>query len=135
MQFPDTILANGLLIVHFLWAIWMVAGVLLTVVGFWWVRFWRWTAFRTAHLVGLVITGSTPLWSGGICPLTVWEWRFRAGQMPGERESFIVYWIRELLFYDVDPLALSLVSSAAALFVVIMYAVRPPWKAKRAQSG
>ena len=135
MNEQNTFLADLILVIHFSWAAWMVVGIVLTIFGFWWKRFWRWAVFRTAHLVGMLLTGSTPLWAAGVCPLTEWEWQLRQGAIPVEREPFLIHWIRELLFYDVEPITLALVSGAAAIFVCVMYVVRPPWKAKRLQSA
>ena len=124
--------ADFLLVIHFAWAAWMVSGVAVAVLGFRWHRFWQWRIFRTAHLIGLVATASTPLWPSGTCPLTVWEWELRAepsaAAQPG---SFIIHWLHEALYWDVDPVILSLTGAAAALFTVVMFFLRSPWKRYR----
>jgi hypothetical protein len=124
--------ADFILVVHFAWAAWMVSGVAVAVLGFRWHRFWRWRIFRTAHLFGLIATASTPLWPSGTCPLTIWEWELRAepstAAQPG---SFIIHWLHEALFWDVDPVILSLISAAAALFTVVMFFLRSPRKMYR----
>lgn len=121
--------ANLILIAHFTWAVWMIAGVVLAVAGFRWRRLWQWRVFRFAHLTGLVGTATVPFWAEGICPLTTWEWTLRppTGRLGGD-DSFIIHWVRETLFLDVDPLILSLVTGAAALATLVIFIFRPPWR-------
>ena len=122
--------ADLLLALHFAWAVWMVAGIFLAFLGFWKSRFWTWKAFRVSHLIGLIGTATVPLWSNGLCPLTIWEYDLRvaagqtAGSMPGE--SFLIHWMREILFIDVDPLILSILTGALALGTVIIFIWHPP---------
>lgn len=126
-------LANLILIVHFAWAIWMVCGVILALLGFRWPRLWEWKIFRTAHLIGLVATATTPLWPGGTCPLTIWEWELRGGGAV-EPHSFIIHWLDKLLFWNVNPVILSLISALGALATVVIFIFRPPWRKYRAAS-
>jgi hypothetical protein len=124
-----TALANILLVIHFAWALWMVSGVLIALLGFLWSRLWTWRRFRIAHLIGLVLTATTPLWPGGTCPLTIWEWQLRAAGSPvTQPESFIIHWIREVLFWDVDPAILTMISATGAAAAAILFFFRPPWK-------
>ncbi len=125
----DTVLANVILIVHFAWAAWMISGVVLALLGFRWPRLWKWKVFRTAHLIGLVATATTPFWPGNTCPLTIWEWKLRGdGTGIAEPHSFIIHWLDKLLFWNVDPLILSLVSALGALATVVIFITRSPWK-------
>jgi len=126
----DTFWANTILVIHFLWAAWMIAGILLAYLGFLLPRLWKWIIFRTAHLVGLVATATTPFWADGLCPLTRWEWQLRHSATVSATgdESFIIHYIRELLFVDVDPQTLSLITGALTLSTVIIYFLRPPWR-------
>jgi hypothetical protein len=127
--------ADLILIAHFLWAVWMISGVGLALAGFRWPRFWRWRVFRITHLIGLLATATVPIWAAGICPLTTWEWgRRSAGPGPGSAaspESFLARILEELLYLDVDPLVLSLVTAAGALVTVVIFVLHPP---RRAQS-
>jgi hypothetical protein len=122
------------LIVHFIWAGWMVLGVVLAIAGFRWPGLWRWRVFRIAHLAGLLVTATVPLWGKGICPLTRWEWQLRnaesgQGAVPAA-ESLLERAIKELLYLDVDPLVLSLVIAAGAFVTVLIFVFRPPWGAR-----
>ena len=95
------LLADGILVVHALIVLFVIAGLVLTVAGGY--RDWRWTrnpGFRLAHLatIGVVVAQA---WLGRLCPLTVWEAELRraAGQAFHEH-GFIQYWVGRLLFYD-----------------------------------
>ena len=95
------VLANGLLLVHVLFIIFVVGGILLILVGgikqWAWIRNW-W--FRVVHLgcISIVVAQS---WLGLICPLTNLEMRFRlqAGTALYEG-SFIQYWLQRFLYYQ-----------------------------------
>lgn len=128
-------LMDAILVVHFIWAGWMILGVVLAIAGFRWTRLWRWKVFRIAHLAGLLGTATVPLWGGGICPLTRWEWDLRtpAGGSGPAAESFLARAIREILYVDVDPLLLSLATGAGALVTLLIFVFRPPWGMRQAQ--
>ncbi len=125
-------LANFILLIHFTWAVWMISGIVLAFLGFRWPRLWEWKVFRTAHLIGMIATATTPFWPGGTCPLTIWEWELRGGEATGaEPHSFLIHWLDKLLFWDVNPLILSFISAAGALATVVIFIIRPPWKKYR----
>lgn len=124
-----------LLVAHFLWAGWMVAGFLFSLAGFKCRWFWRLRFFRTAHLIGLVVTASVPLWNKGICPLTEWEWESRGGTLgEGADSSFILRFMHDVLYLDVSPAVLSITTALAAALTLWIYIAHPPWE-KRSKSG
>jgi hypothetical protein len=91
------LLADLILVVHFLFVAFVVGGLALVWAGApcgWrWVRNW-W--FRAAHLAAILFVAIEA--PGGImCPLTVWEdtLRGRSGET-----GFIERWLHGLLFYD-----------------------------------
>lgn len=123
------VLADTLLAIHFFWAIWMVAGVALALAGFRWPRLWTWRAFRIAHLLALLGTATVPIWSAGVCPLTIWEWSLRsvAGESASAAaEPFLRYWVRELLFLDVSPALLSVFAALGAVVTLGVFIWHPP---------
>jgi hypothetical protein len=94
-------MADAILIVHFLVAAYIVLGLaavwLGAALGWGWVRN-PW--FRWLHLAAIVfVAGEAVL--GFACPLTVWEDMLRGGRgMDGGAESFVARWVRTLLFYQ-----------------------------------
>ena len=95
------IAADAILILHVLFVVFVVFGLVLIFIG----KFlsWRWVRnrwFRLLHLagIGIVVLQS---WLGLICPLTIWEMELRAqaGQFVYEG-SFITHWLNDLLYYD-----------------------------------
>lgn len=125
---------GAILIVHFIWAGWMIAGVALAVAGFHWPGLWRRRVFRIAHLAGLLATATVPIWGGGICPLTRWEGHLRAmaagSGSASVSESFLARAISDLLYLDIDPVVLSVVTAAGALVTLLIFVLRPPWGAE-----
>jgi hypothetical protein len=102
-------LANLVLIAHFLLVAFVVVGLLLVLLGgllrWQWIRnFW----FRAAHFALVVIIVLESVF-GIVCPLTTWEKNLRElageeGLVELERQGFIVYYARKILFFP-DALA------------------------------
>lgn len=93
--------ADLVLLVHFLFVVFIVFGLLLIFVGK--LRNWRWVRnpwFRMAHMLGIAVV-VVQSWFGVICPLTIWEMalRTRAGEL-AYQGSFISHWLGELLYYE-----------------------------------
>ena len=90
-------MADVLLIVHFLIAAFIVGGLLLVWIGA--ALSWRWVRnpwFRYAHLGAIAFVAAEAV-LGVMCPLTVWEDMLRGGV---RAESFVARWVRALLFYQ-----------------------------------
>lgn len=119
-------MANFILILHFLWAVWMIAGVFIAGLVFLVPPFRKLRLFRRAHLVGILITATVPLWGGGICPLTRFEEYFDKSQY--EDHGFLIHWMGEILYLDVDPVVISLVTAGAAVLTIISIIRHPPKK-------
>jgi hypothetical protein len=89
-------MADALLVVHFLIAAFVVAGLVLVWIGaplgWGWVRN-QW--FRYLHLGAIGFVAAEAL-LGIACPLTVWEDLLRGGVRP---ESFVARWVHRLLYY------------------------------------
>ena len=121
------IAADAILLIHVLFVVFVVFGLLLIFAG----KFltWRWVhnfSFRLTHLVaiGVVVLQS---WLGAICPLTVWEMNLRelAGDSVYEG-SFIAHWLQTLLYYRAAEWVFALLYTLfAALVIASWYWVRP----------
>lgn len=121
------LLADVVLVLHTLFVLFVVGGLLLTLLGWW--RGWDWTRnlwFRLLHLgaIGFVVLEA---WFGVPCPLTVLESRLRllAGSS-GYSVSFIGYWLQRLVFYEAEPWVFAAVYTAFALLVVAVFVFHPP---------
>jgi polyferredoxin len=91
------LLADTLLVAHFLIAVFMVGGLVLVWLGE--ALGWRWTRnpwFRYLHLGAIAFVAAEAL-AGVACPLTVWEDLLRGGLQP---ESFVARWVQRLLYYQ-----------------------------------
>jgi polyferredoxin len=90
------VIADALLVVHFLIAAFIVGGLPLIWLGA--ARRWRWVRnpqFRYLHLAAIAIVALEAL-LGVACPLTVWEDLLRGGLRP---ESFVGRWVYAALYY------------------------------------
>ena len=119
--------ADILLLMHALFVLFVICGLLLIVAG----RFlsWRWIRnpwFRLTHLVciGVVVVQS---WFGVVCPLTTWEMALRrhAGEVAYDG-SFIAYWLSKFLYYQLPGWVFVVAYTLFGLLVLASwYWVRP----------
>ncbi len=129
---PTALLADLVLLLHVGVVLFVVAGLPLIVggnlAGWRWVNHW-W--FRLAHLLAIAIVVAES-WLGIACPLTTLEaWlRSRAGQ-PVQVESFIGYWMRWLLYYDLPPWMFIAAYTAFGLAVLLAWRRFPPSSRRR----
>jgi hypothetical protein len=119
--------ADAVLVLHVAFVAFVVAGLLLVLIGkpmgWGWVRNPR---FRIAHVVaiGVVVLQS---WIGVICPLTTIEMalRKRAGDAvyPG---TFVSHWLESLLYYRAPPWVFAVCYTAfGGLVILSWFWVRP----------
>ncbi len=120
-------LADGVLLVHTAYVVFVVGGQLLIVAG--WVRGWRWTqrfVFRLLHLlaIGLVMLEA---WIGAVCPLTVLEnfLRSKSGDIV-YTPSFISHRLERLIFSSAPGWLFTLVYTSFTVMVVLTWLAYPP---------
>lgn len=129
-------LANAVLLSHVGIVLFIIGGLLLTLLGA--ALRWRWVKnfwFRALHLAGIFYI-VMEAWLGIVCPLTTLElWlRKQAGQTVYEGD-FIAHWMSQIMFYDAPPwVFIAAYSGFAALVLLSWFLVRPalPWRARRA---
>jgi hypothetical protein len=116
-------LADVLLVTHFLIAGFIVGGLVLVWLGagcgWTWVRN-PW--FRYLHVAAVVFVAAEAL-LGIACPLTVWEDLLRGGVRP---ESFVGRWVQRLLFYRAPEWIFSAAYVAWAAATLITLRAVPP---------
>lgn len=122
-----SLLADIILLIHAAFVLFVVAGQVLVLLGWW--RRWGWVHnpwFRLAHLlaIGYVVMEA---WLGITCPLTVWEYELR--RMAGEsvhEMSFIAYWVQYFLFYTAPEWVFVLIYTAFGALVLATFVGCPP---------
>ena len=129
MEHVYQIMADGVLLLHVLFVVFVLTGQLLIVLGAYqgwaWIRN-RW--FRIFHLGAIVIV-VTQSWVSLICPLTVLEMRLRVLAGQGQYEgSFIQFWLERLLYYEAPAWVFISVYTVFGLFVVMTWFWFPPHK-------
>ncbi len=116
-------LADAILVLHFLIVAFIVGGLVLTwigaLAGWAWIRN-RW--FRYLHLAAIVFVAAEALF-GVVCPLTVWEDMLRGGARP---ESFVGRWVRQLLFYRAPEWVFTTLYAAWAAATLLTLRFVPP---------
>ena len=121
------IAADLLLVVHTLFVLFVILGLVLILVGG--VRGWPWVRspwFRLGHLlaIGIVVAQA---WLGAICPLTILEMtlRSRAGDAVYSG-SFIAHWMGTLLYHEAPPWVFATCYTAFGLLVVASWIIVRP---------
>jgi len=122
------LLADIILIIHFLFVLFVVGSVPLIWIGarLGW-RFVRNMRFRLAH-VGAIVFVSMESMAGMVCPLTLLEDLLR--QSPTDT-SFIQRWLHRILFYDVPEGVLTVLYLTFAILVAITFKLVPPSRYSR----
>ena len=117
------LLADIILIIHFLFVLFVVGSVPLIWIGarLGW-RFVRNMPFRLAH-VGAIVFVSMESMAGMVCPLTLLEDLLR--QSPTDT-SFIQRWLHRILFYEVPEGVLTVLYLMFAILVAITFKFVPP---------
>jgi hypothetical protein len=125
-------LANSVLVLHVGIVVFVVAGLVLVVVGN--LRQWRWVNqlwFRLMHLAAIAIVVAES-WFGVTCPLTTLEMSLRAKAHAATYSgSFVEHWLQRLLYYNAPPWAFSLGYSLFALLVIASWWYFPPASKRR----
>lgn len=111
--------ADAVLLLHTLFVIFVVIGLVLLFVGK--ARSWSWVRnpwFRVAHLLAITII-VVQSWFGVICPLTSLEMalRSRAGDAV-YTGSFIAHWLESILYYQAPPWVFMVCYSVFGVLVV-----------------
>lgn len=117
------LLADLILVIHFSFVLFVVAGLPLVWIGA--ARGWRWVrnrGFRIAHLAAILFVSAEAA-AGIWCPLTLWEDALRGAA--GEC-SFVARWIHAVLFYDLPPWMFTAAYLVYALLVALTWWRVPP---------
>lgn len=112
------LLADIVLIIHFLYVLFVVGSLPIIWVGAWLkLMFVRNPWFRYLHLAAILFVVAESL-LGIACPLTLWENSLR--QIETDK-SFIQHWLHFIIFYNVPELILVIVYSLFAGLVVMTF--------------
>ena len=124
------ILADLTVIIHFAYVMFVILGLLLTLIG--WALKWDWIRnrwFRGLHLTMILIV-VLEAWVGITCPLTNWEQDLRAaaGQETYQGD-FIANWFHDAMFFDAPPWVFTFCYTAfGALVLATLVLVPPRWR-------
>lgn len=116
-------LADIVLVVHFVWVAVIVMSVPLIALGG--ERGWRWVRnrwFRRIHLGMMGIVAAEAV-CGVVCPLTEWEGALRSAPY---RRGFLAHWLGRILYYDFPPWAFTSAYLAFLALIVAFYFRYPP---------
>jgi hypothetical protein len=126
------ILADLIVVIHFIWILFMLGGFIFTLWGFFRKEFFDWWLFRVLHLCGIIYVGLLAVLRQ-YCPLTILENTLRTQYNPEliYPGSFIIYYIEKLVYPDVNFSIILIPTILIALFTVIIFIIKPPVKISR----
>jgi hypothetical protein len=116
-------MADLILVVHFLIVAFIVGGLILVWIGV--PLGWRWVRnpwFRYAHLLAIGYVAAEAL-LGVMCPLTVWEDMLRGDV---KAESFVGRWVRYFLYYEAPAWVFTVAYVAWAAATLATLRLVPP---------
>jgi len=116
-------MADVILIVHFLIAAFIVLGLVAVWLGA--ALGWAWVRnpwFRWLHLGAIAFVAAEAV-LGIACPLTVWEDMLRGGV---RAESFVARWVQSLLFYRAPEWVFTLAYLAWTTATLVTLWLVPP---------
>jgi len=129
-------LADAVLVLHACIAPFVVAGLLLIVIGN--VARWRWVNnlwFRLAHMMAIAVVVAEA-WFGIACPLTLLEMSLRARAGAATYGGgFIEHWLSRLLYYEAPPWVFIVAYSLFGLLAFVSWWYFPPEPRRRAREG
>lgn len=123
-----SLLADLIVIFHFLYVIFAVGGQVIIMVGCAWRwQFIRQPGFRITHLIAVGFVALEAV-IGMICPLTEWEYRLRRmiGQSVDSDLSFVTRLVRMIIFYDFPPWAFTFMHISFGILVIVTFIFVPP---------
>lgn len=126
------IIADLIVVVHFLWMLFMLLGFFLTLKGFFNPKFFDRWLFRTLHTGGILFVAILVALKQ-YCPLTLWENALRIKYDPSlvYAGSCIVHYVQKLLYPDINPLIIRTVTTFIAIFSIVVFIIKPPEKIRK----
>jgi len=128
-----SLLADLIVIFHFLYVVFAVGGQTTILLG--WIFRWQFIRQPTFRILHLIAIGFVALEAaiGMVCPLTEWEYNFRflAGQSVDRDLSFIARLIRMIIFYDFPPWIFTFMHISFGILVILTFIFIPPKFHKR----
>lgn len=123
------ILADLIVVMHFVWILFMLWGFILTLRGFFHKEFFERWLFRTLHLFGIAYVSLLAI-MGKYCPLTIWENTLRAKYDPRLTYpgSFMIHYFEKFVYPDVNPLVIRIPTTFIAVFTVVVFIIKVPKK-------
>jgi len=116
---PDHLLADILLIFHFIWVLFLTAGfAIILYLNLYWLRL--------IHAVGLAAALIMQL-AGVYCPLTIWEERLKyGGAAPAHPRPFLLRLIEDFIYIDSRNLwIISIITGTFIVCVALSFRLRP----------
>ena len=123
------LLADALLILHFLWIIFLILGL---PVGL----YFKMRRLRIVHAFGLLFALALQI-GGMLCPLTIWEEKLRLHQQPdfSYGGSFIIAYIERLVYPGwISMNTLTVLTVMLVLLTLLSFILKPPWQKTASRS-
>ena len=130
MRFYNT-LADIVVTIHLSWIIFMCIGCVIAITCFKAKKIIEKTFLRTFHLAGIIYMGILAILDKP-CLLTTLENYLRAKYNPSliYTETFMIHYFKKIIYPDVNPLIIIVVTVFASAFTIFVFILKPPEKIK-----
>ena len=130
-------LANSILLVHFIWVLFILGMIPVTIIGAY--LSWKWVynfKIRILHIIMMAIVTIETVF-GISCPLTIWENQARvaSGAKAVYEKDFIAYWIHKIMFFDLPHWAFLIVYVFVLLTISFLWVAVEPRKTVKLHSN
>ena len=125
-------LADVVVGVHFVSILFMCAGFITAIIGLKIEKLLQLVFLRIFHLAGIIYMGLNALLDKP-CLLTTLENYLRAKYSPGliYTEVFIIHYLKKLIYPDINPVLITMITGFAAVLSIIIFVIKPPGEVKR----
>ena len=121
--------ADLLMIIHFLWAAFMILGLPIGLIT-------HSSALRWTHFIGMLITAAIAM-TGAYCPLTIWEeilrWEGNSGLT--HSDSFLAHHMSKVLYPNLEPWIIRAASVIWGVITLLAMLLVPPRAGVRPGKG
>lgn len=121
------LLAEIVLIIHFLWIMFMILGFFIHILSFLNLKFRNLFLIRSVHLLGIIYVSILAILDK-YCPLTVLEYNLRKKFDPTLQQpnSFIIYHLERIVYPEINPKIIIYTTLMIGVISIVSFLFKPP---------
>lgn len=123
----NKLLAEIVLVIHFLWIIFMIFGFFIHILSFFNLKFRNFFLLRSVHLLGIIYVSILAILDK-YCPLTILEYNLRKKFDPTlqQPDSFIIYHLERIVYPEINPKIIIYTTLMIGIISIVSFLFKPP---------